>query len=80
MYEKDYDPNKTYPPIKIHERRVVKLTIDMKYVQTFNSITEAAESVGKKPPAIIRNCKEPHRTAYGFKWMYEEDYLKLITE
>lgn len=80
VYEKDYDPNKTYPSIKAHERRVVKLTINMNYIATFDSIADAATSVGKKSSAIIRNCKHPHLTAYGFKWMYEEDYLQLITK
>lgn len=80
IYEKDYDPNKIYPPVKVHERRVVKLTIDMKYIETFDSVSLAAASVGKKSPAIIRNCKHPHLTAYGFKWMYEEDYIKLLTD
>lgn len=78
VYEKDYDPNKIYPEIKPHKRRVVKLTINMEYVQTFDSVTEAAESVGKKTPLIIRSCKNPQVTAYGFKWMYEEDYLEMI--
>ena len=80
VYEKDYDPNKIYPPIKAHERRVVKLTINMDYIETFDSIVAAAASVGKKSPAIIRNCQQPHRTAYRFKWMYEEDYLKLMAQ
>lgn len=80
VYEKDYDPNKVYPSIKIHEKRVVKLTIDMKYMQTFDSVTEAAASVGKKPPAIIRNCKNPHLTAYGYRWMYLEDYKNLTKQ
>lgn len=77
VYLKNYDPNKEYPTIKPHEKRVVKLTKDMEYVDCFNSLTEAANSIGKNTPAIVRNCKEQWRTAYGFKWMYEEDYLKL---
>ncbi len=77
VYLKNYNPNEEYPTIKPHEKRVVKLTKDMEYVDCFNSLTEAANSIGKNTPAIVRNCKEQWRTAYGFKWMYEEDYLKL---
>jgi len=44
-----------------------------KEIKTFSSIAEACEYVGKEKsssPNIISSCKEPNRTAFGYKWKY----------
>lgn len=53
--------------IKIH--KIDKNTDEI--IGTFNSITEAAESCGKKIIGTIINvCKNNRKTAYGYKWKY----------
>ena len=65
---------------KIPEKAVAKIRkpvakIDKdtgEILEVFNSLTEAGKSLGKKPATICQACKEPHRTAYGFKWRYTD--------
>lgn len=46
-------------------------------VKEFNSITEAAEALGKNKGNIAKCCKHEYgfKTAYGFRWEYKNEYL-----
>lgn len=44
------------------------------YVQTFNSVTEAAKSVQGKTTNITRACKGRRHIAYGFIWKYKNEH------
>lgn len=59
--------------------QVVQLTLDNRYVKTFNSLGDANASLGiqRSSCSISNCCKGRNKTAYGFKWMYKEDYDKL---
>lgn len=63
-------------------RAIVQLTKDGEFIRKWDYITLAADFLGVKPWNIITCCSHPDKlkTAYGFKWMYEEDYLKLTTK
>lgn len=58
--------------------KVVKLTLQGEYIDTYNSITEAAQSVGQENNTahICDCCKGNRRSAYGFIWIYYDDYVK----
>jgi len=58
--------------------KVVKLTLQGEYIDTYNSITEAAQSVGQENNTahICDCCKGNRRSAYGFIWVYYDDYVK----
>lgn len=62
---------KTMPIIK---RKVRQLYIDGKVKAEFNSIREAAKSLGKEKPTdithIIDVCRGRRKSAYGYKWEY----------
>jgi len=56
------------------KRRVVQLSLDCEYLKTFRTMTEAKnETKASNISACL--CGLQHKSG-GFKWMYEEDYLK----
>lgn len=62
---------RTMPIIK---RKVRQLYPDGKVKAEFNSIREAAKSLGKEKPTdithIIDVCRGRRKSAYGYKWEY----------
>lgn len=64
------------------EIRIVQLNEDGEYITTHNSLKNACSSIGKtKGSTNITSCaKGKISHAYGYKWMYEEDYQKMIAE
>ena len=63
--------NKTAKP-------VVQLSMDNKYIETFSSSAAAGRSIGKPSTSISSCCnhKPKYKTAYGFKWMFLDEYMK----
>ena len=58
-------------------RRIVQLTKDNKYIRTFDSISDANRH-GYKYGTIRRVLIGEQDYSYGYKWMYEEDYLQNV--
>lgn len=58
------------------KKSVIKLTMDFKYLEKFESVSDAAKSIEKGITSEISNvCKKPTtRSHKGFKWMYYEDW------
>ena len=53
---------------------VNKYTKDDVYLDTYNTVTSAVNSIGKdSTSAISRCCKGKLNTAYGYKWFYAND-------
>ena len=51
------------------------------YIKEFTHCEEAAKELGFKSDESIRKaCKETWRTSGGFKWMYKQDYEKMLEE
>jgi hypothetical protein len=63
-------------------RPIVQLTKDGEFVRKWDYVKQAADFLGVKPWNIITCCSHPDKlkTAYGFKWMYFEDYEQLIAK
>lgn len=53
-------------------RRVIKFTNDGKYIETFDMIAQAARSVMKGDTHIRMCCNGFRKSAYGFKWKWED--------
>lgn len=52
---------------------VYQYTLDGKYIRSFNSVTEAAESCGYTSCSkIIGCCKGKRNSSYGYCWSYEK--------
>lgn len=62
-------------------RPIVQLTKDGEFIRKWDYVTLAADFLGVKPWNIITCCSRPDKlkTAYGFKWMYLEEYEKQFT-
>jgi group I intron endonuclease len=68
---------------KISKKRkpVVQLTKDGVLIKEYSHCESAAKEMGFKCDESIRKaCKENWRTSGGFKWMYKEDYEKMLGE
>lgn len=61
------------------ERKIVQLSLNGKVVNQWDSIRLAGRSLGKESSSSISACcTGKAKTAYGFKWMYLEDYEGMI--
>ena len=56
-------------------KQVSKFTLDGKFIETYRSISDAAESVGGKNRRINvkRCCNGLSKSAYNYKWQFEND-------
>jgi superfamily II DNA or RNA helicase len=68
---------------EVNSRKIVALTKEGKFVKEFDSIIEgaafASDGVAKTASSCINQViRKSGRTAYGYKWLYKEDYEKLI--
>lgn len=57
---------------------IVQLTIDNVMVNIYPSSKEASKNTGADRSHIIKCCKNKAKTAGGYRWMYKEDYEKII--
>lgn len=53
-----------------------KKVICIETKQVFNSIQDAADFIGCKHQLISSVCRGERKTAYGYHWMFYDDYLK----
>lgn len=69
---------------EIHKMRLIQnpkpiVQLDLKgnYLNTFISTGEACDYINKNSASGIKRCceKDKYRQAYGYIWVYEEDYL-----
>jgi len=62
---------------KKNMRSIVQLTIDGEYIDTYQGVREAQRAINAKTHSeIVRCCQHTKKSAYGFKWMYEDEYRK----
>lgn len=63
-------------------RAVVQLTHNNNYIRTFTSLSEAAAAISNKASAgkISMVCTHKRNQAYGYKWMYLEEWERLQNE
>lgn len=64
---------------KRSSRKVVQLTKEGELICFFESIKEALTTLGIEKGSMISQCCRGNsrlKSAYGFKWMYKEDYEK----
>jgi DNA-directed RNA polymerase subunit RPC12/RpoP len=61
-------------------RRIVQLTKTGEFVASWDSISDAGRKNNIDTNHIPSCCRGKRKTAYGYKWMYLEDYEKLINQ
>ena len=57
-------------------KSVVQLTKDLKFIKQWDCISEAQREIGVTGIGAV--CRGEHKTAGGFKWMFKQDYEKMI--
>lgn len=58
--------------LKRNRKKILKFSMDGEYIETYNSIEDAAKSVNSKySSAIVHVCKGRHKSYKGFKWNYK---------
>lgn len=62
----------------LKNRKVIQFDIQGNRLNTFNSCTEAAETVGNSPSTIGHCCNNDIKTAAGFRWKYESNDTKPV--
>ena len=86
MYMDDKEINKSPKQIDSHKNShkkemkcIVQLDLDNTFINEFNGIREMQRILGYNRTPIINCCKhKPNfNTAYGFKWMYKDEYEAL---
>lgn len=87
MYKDDYEillatgtVRKKYVPSTFkREKSVVKLSEELELIERYDSVQQAARENNLKSPCHISSCcKGKKNRAGGFKWMYKDDYEKMI--
>ncbi|KAA9022950.1 hypothetical protein [Niallia endozanthoxylica] len=81
MYKKDYikylNGEIEMPPFNdTRPKIIVRLTKDNEYISEHEGVLNASISVGfsEVKYQITNCCKRKVKSAYGYKWMYKEDY------
>ena len=65
----------------IQIRNVVQLNTDGKYIATHIGVRNAQRAIGaKNHQGISLCCKHKRHSAYGYKWMYQDEYERLMKE
>ena len=60
---------------------IIQLTLENEFVKEFTHCAEAAKEIGFKSDESIRKaCADTWRTSGGFKWMFKDDYEKMLAE
>lgn len=63
------------------EKAVVQLDLNGNFIKEYKSIKEASLETGCNISNITQCCKgKRYKTSKGYKWMYKEDYLKLLNK
>lgn len=57
-------------------KKVVQLTQEGAYINTYVSAIDAAKQTNINPASLYRCCAHKQKTAGGFLWMYLEEYEK----
>lgn len=78
VYEEDYENFDKEKHMKecTHIKEVNKYDLDMNYLGTFKSVTEAAKDANGSTGNISLCCLGKHKTAYGYIWRYVNDVEK----
>lgn len=84
MFKDDYESYLAgnLKPVSLVDKNsisIVQLDLDSNLIKVFDSLSEAGRSLGVDGSGNISAvCKNRSKTAYGFRWMYKEDYHKMI--
>lgn len=76
-YDADEEPLKPTETKSRHRARILQYTKEGKYMRMYKSAREAGRILNKEFSAINKCCNGERKTAYGFKWKWEDEEFKL---
>jgi hypothetical protein len=82
MYKDDYEKNGILPS-KDNRPKVVQLSKEGEFIKEYRNANDANKALGKVKTAVKSIhlcCKGEYKTAFGYKWMYKEDYDKQFNK
>jgi hypothetical protein len=56
---------------------IVQLDKNLNLIKEWESASKAAKSLNKQSPAISECCSKKRKTAYGYVWLFREEYIHL---
>ena len=66
-------------PVELCKKKVSMYDLDGNYIRSFDSITEAVESIKVKSISSIGNClRYKKKSAGGYQWRYADDNSKIL--
>lgn len=79
MYKDEYENRRdSVEPIKIgNSKEIVQLSLRGEYINHFESLSDASRKTGVQVSNISKGCRDNRRSC-GFKWMYKDEYLKML--
>lgn len=75
-YKDEYNPNENISYCNKRYKAVVQLDLDKNFIAEYKNAREAERQTGVLHQNINVCCKNPKRTAGGYKWMYTEEYYE----
>lgn len=68
-------------PIPKNSKKVIQLTKTGEFCAIYNCVADAARSFGKRSGSRISSCaRHETKACYGYVWIYEDEYNRLIEE
>lgn len=85
MYKTEYEKIKNLPKETIFTNEdlkkvgIIQLSLNGEFIREWESLVKASKFLGQADSsAISRVCRGKSKTSGGYKWMYKEDYEKLL--
>lgn len=60
------------------KRQVIKLSLDEKFIEAYDSITEASKATGVDGGSITKCCRNQLKKAGGYIWRYADEYNETL--
>ncbi len=60
-------------------KNIIQLDKQYNFIKSWGSANQTHRELNYDSSSIIKCCKNKIKTAYGFKWMYKEDYDNLVS-
>lgn len=79
VFKDEWNPNVKQSFVDKKEKKVIQLTLNGEFIAEYPTITEACKQTGAGSH-IGDCCRGDRKKAGGFRWMYKEEYEKLITQ
>lgn len=61
-------------------KKVLQMSLNKEIIKQWSSLTVACNELGFVYENVRRKCKSPNKKAYGYEWVYLEDYEEYVMD